>query len=105
MIYLDNAATSHPKPPNVYEGATRFLQTLGANPGRGGHRMAVGANRVLEETRLELARFVHAGATPERRASAWCRARVRRPPTVPHALRLLLDCIHMFVERRSTLTR
>lgn len=66
MIYLDNAATSFPKPPSVYEGATRFLQTLGANPGRGGHKMAVGANRMIEDTRLELARFFHAGDTPER---------------------------------------
>jgi cysteine desulfurase family protein len=66
MIYLDNAATSFPKPPNVFEGATRFLQTLGANPGRSGHKMATGANRMLEETRLELARFFNAGDTPER---------------------------------------
>jgi len=66
MIYLDNAATSFPKPPSVYEGATRFLQTIGANPGRGGHKLATSANRVLEETRLELARFFHAGETPER---------------------------------------
>src|ERR1051326_920895 len=66
MIYLDNAATSFPKPPSVHEGATKFMQTFGANPGRGGHKMAVGANRMLEETRLELARFFNAGDTPER---------------------------------------
>jgi len=66
MIYLDNAATSYPKPANVYTGATEFLQTLGANPGRGAHKMAVGAQTIVEETRLELARFVHAGDTPER---------------------------------------
>src|ERR1051326_6343748 len=66
MIYLDNAATSFPKPPSVHEGATKFMQTFGANPGRGGHKMAVGANRMLEETRLELARLFNAGDTPER---------------------------------------
>jgi cysteine desulfurase/selenocysteine lyase len=66
MIYLDNAATSYPKPANVYTGATEFLQTFGANPGRGAHRMAVGAQTVVEETRLELARFFNAGDTPER---------------------------------------
>lgn len=66
MIYLDNAATSYPKPPNVYEGATKFLQTLGANPGRGAHKMAAGAQRLVEETRLELARFFNAGDAPER---------------------------------------
>jgi cysteine desulfurase family protein len=66
MIYLDNAATSFPKPPNVHEGALRFLQSLGANPGRSGHKMATGANRMIEETRLELARLFNAGDTPER---------------------------------------
>jgi cysteine desulfurase family protein len=66
MIYLDNAATSFPKPPSVHEGATRFMQTMGANPGRSGHKLAVGANRMVEETRLELARFFNAGDTPER---------------------------------------
>ncbi|HZD40650.1 MAG TPA: aminotransferase class V-fold PLP-dependent enzyme, partial [Terriglobales bacterium] len=66
MIYLDNAATSYPKPANVYGGATEFLQRLGANPGRGAHRMAVGAQTMLEETRLELARFFNAGESPER---------------------------------------
>ena len=66
MIYLDNAATSFPKPLTVYEDATRFMQAFGTNPGRGGHRMAVGASRVVEETRLALARFVGAGDTPER---------------------------------------
>src|SRR5688572_12016887 len=66
MIYLDNAATSFPKPPSVYEEATRFLQTLGANPGRGAHKLATGASRMVEETRLELARLFNAGDTPER---------------------------------------
>ena len=42
------------------------MRTLGANPGRGGHRMALGASRVVEETRLALARFFNAGDTPER---------------------------------------
>lgn len=66
MIYLDNAATSYPKPANVYERAMKFMQTLGANPGRGAHKMAVAAQSVLEDTRLELARFFNAGDTPER---------------------------------------
>lgn len=66
MIYLDNAATSFPKPDCVHEQAATFLQTLGANPGRGGHRLAVGASHLVEETRLALARFVGAGDAPER---------------------------------------
>jgi len=37
MIYLDNAATSWPKPPCVAEAMVRFLNEVGANPGRSGH--------------------------------------------------------------------
>lgn len=66
MIYLDNAATSFPKPARVHERASTFIQTLGANPGRGGHRMAAGASRTVEATRLALARLINAGDTPER---------------------------------------
>lgn len=50
MIYLDNAASSHPKPPAVYEAADRALR-LGANPGRSGHRAALEAARVVLEAR------------------------------------------------------
>src|SRR4030066_51679 len=41
MIYLDNAATSFPKPEIVYTSMDTFYRTMGANPGRSGHRMAV----------------------------------------------------------------
>lgn len=50
MIYLDNAASSHPKPPAVYEAADRALR-LGANPGRSGHRAALEAARIVLEAR------------------------------------------------------
>ena len=40
MIYLDNAATSFPKPEPVYQALDRFARTSLANPGRAGHRMA-----------------------------------------------------------------
>jgi cysteine desulfurase family protein len=66
MIYLDNAATSFPKPPRVHAAASSFIQTLGANPGRGSHRMATSANHMVESVRLALARFIGAGSTPER---------------------------------------
>lgn len=66
MIYLDNAATTFPKPPRVHDAASSFIQTLGANPGRGSHRMAMSANHMVESARLALARFIGAGATPER---------------------------------------
>lgn len=66
MTYLDNAATTFPKPPSVHDAATTFIRTLGANPGRGSHRMAASASHVVESARLALARFIGAGATPER---------------------------------------
>ncbi|WP_440114992.1 aminotransferase class V-fold PLP-dependent enzyme [Paenibacillus sp. QZ-Y1] len=47
VIYLDHAATSWPKPPSVGEAMMNALDIAGANPGRGSHRMAVQASRVL----------------------------------------------------------
>ena len=55
MIYLDNAATSWPKPEAVYEAVDRCLRYYGANPGRGGHRLSLQAGRVILETRELLA--------------------------------------------------
>jgi len=55
LIYLDHAATSWPKPPEVLEAVTRAMLEEAANPGRGSHRMAVKASRVLFETRKQLA--------------------------------------------------
>ncbi len=51
MIYLDNAATSWPKPPTVAEAMVRFLDEIGANPGRSGHHRSVEAGRVVYRTR------------------------------------------------------
>ena len=48
MIYLDNAATSFPKPPQVIRAACGTLEKLGVNPGRGGHRLALCAGRVVQ---------------------------------------------------------
>jgi cysteine desulfurase/selenocysteine lyase len=60
MIYLDNAATSWPKPEAVYQTMDTFLREKGANPGRSGHDMAVAAEKVVEETRVLLARLLNA---------------------------------------------
>jgi cysteine desulfurase/selenocysteine lyase len=57
VIYLDNAATSFPKPDVVYETMDRFIRTLGANPGRGGHRLAVEAEAEIDRARLNVARL------------------------------------------------
>jgi cysteine desulfurase/selenocysteine lyase len=65
MIYLDNAATSFPKPEPVYQALDRFARTQLANPGRSGHRMATEAERALDRARHTLNQFFH-GAEPER---------------------------------------
>ena len=56
MIYLDTAATSLIKPPQVYERAERAMRTC-ANPGRSGHRPALEAGRMVYETREKAAAF------------------------------------------------
>ncbi|MGN0970832.1 MAG: aminotransferase class V-fold PLP-dependent enzyme [Aristaeellaceae bacterium] len=61
MIYLDNAATSYPKPPQVIRAMAGTLEKLGANPGRGGHRLAVCAGRVVQRCREELAELAGVG--------------------------------------------
>jgi cysteine desulfurase/selenocysteine lyase len=65
MIYLDNAATSFPKPEAVYQALDDFARTKLANPGRSSHRMAKEAERTIDNARLALDRFFN-GAGPER---------------------------------------
>ena len=60
-IYLDNAATSWPKPELVYDAADLFLRKLGAASGRGGYQNALEANRIVERTRRGIARLIGAG--------------------------------------------
>ncbi|MRR37869.1 aminotransferase class V-fold PLP-dependent enzyme [bacterium] len=55
MVYLDNAATSWPKPEAMMEAMIRFNGTVGANPGRSGHSLSIEAARVLMDTREALA--------------------------------------------------
>jgi len=60
MIYLDNAATSWPKPPQVLAAMARFLTEVGANPGRSGHRLSVEAGRIVYAAREAVAELFHA---------------------------------------------
>jgi cysteine desulfurase family protein len=57
MIYLDNAATSYPKPPEVLAAMNDFLERAGGNPGRSGHRLSVEAGRIVYDAREALADF------------------------------------------------
>ena len=65
MIYLDNGATSWPKPEVVYETLGNFLRVAGANPGRGSHIMATRAASAISDTRTKIARLF--GAPDPRR--------------------------------------
>ena len=65
MIYLDNAATSFPKPEAVYLALDRFARTSLANPGRAGHAMALAAEHALDDGRHRLNRFLN-GRDPNR---------------------------------------
>lgn len=60
IIYLDNAATSWPKPDCVGEAMVDFLTHRAGNPGRGGHRLAREASLVLEQARDRLTKLVNA---------------------------------------------
>jgi cysteine desulfurase family protein len=57
MIYLDNSATSFPKPQATYDQMIIYTQKIAANPGRGSHRLAVQSAAVIYETRELLAQL------------------------------------------------
>lgn len=59
-LYLDNAATSFPKPDQVYAAVMQAMQQIGASPGRGGYGSALNASRLLLDTREAIARLIHA---------------------------------------------
>ena len=60
IIYLDNAATSWPKPDEVGIAMLDFLANKAGNPGRGGHTLSRRASQVLEDARDKLAKLVNA---------------------------------------------
>ncbi len=63
-IYLDNSATSHPKPPEVYQAMMRFATEIDASPGRGGYAEAREAGRIQHECRERINRLIN-GESPE----------------------------------------
>ena len=65
MIYLDNAATTYPKPPTVSEAVLRHLSEGGGNPGRGAHALSLKAAEVVYQCREALSDLFGLGA-PER---------------------------------------
>ncbi|MFD1362650.1 aminotransferase class V-fold PLP-dependent enzyme [Lentibacillus salinarum] len=57
MIYFDQAASSYPKPPEVAEAMVQAVNEIGANPGRGSHRLARTAADLITGTREKAARL------------------------------------------------
>ena len=60
MIYLDNAATTFPKPKSVSRAIYRFLNETAANPGRSGHALSMAAAREVYRCREAVASLFHA---------------------------------------------
>ncbi len=56
-LYFDNAATSHPKPEQVYLAVTNYFRNIGGNPGRASHAGSLNALRMIFELREKLARL------------------------------------------------
>lgn len=57
-IYLDNAATSFPKPAAVYDAVDHYQRHLGAPIGRGAYQSAVDLSRIVADTRHKIAQLV-----------------------------------------------
>lgn len=59
MTYFDNAATTYPKPEEVYLYMDNFYRTNGANIGRGHYELAQTAGRLIEDTRRQIQFLLH----------------------------------------------
>lgn len=65
MIYLDNSATSYPKPQCIMENIEEIIKKYGANSGRGSYKMAIDTSEQIYLSRKNVADFFHASA-PEK---------------------------------------
>lgn len=59
MVYLDNAATTFPKPENVYIAMDQMNRIGAVNAGRGAYRLAQAASKLIYETKDQLRKLVH----------------------------------------------
>ncbi len=60
MIYLDNGATTHPKPESVYREVSKCMTDYCGNPGRGGHSMSAAAAKAVYDCRCLVAELFSA---------------------------------------------
>jgi cysteine desulfurase / selenocysteine lyase len=63
MVYLDNAATSFPKPEQTLAFLSNFVRNIGGNPGRSGHTLSLEAARVIFNAREKLTRFINGASS------------------------------------------
>ncbi len=63
-LYMDNAATSFPKPPAVHEAMARYATQLGASPGRGAYAESIESGRLLDRCRGRINTLIN-GENPE----------------------------------------
>jgi len=59
-IYLDNSATSYPKPECVYDAVNAYMRDNGASPGRGTYANAMASDKLVYEARKSVARLIGA---------------------------------------------
>lgn len=67
MIYLDNSATSFPKPKEVYDFMDTFYREHGVSPGRAGYDAGIETGELLTDTRRLLAQLFNGGAKVDER--------------------------------------
>jgi len=65
LIYLDNGATSYPKPEEVYVFMDQFYRKFGVNPGRSGYDLCLETGEMVESTRKMLTQYFN-GMDPNR---------------------------------------
>ena len=82
-IYLDNAATTFPKPKQVYDAMDNVNRTCAVNAGRGAYKLASEANKIIDKTKRQLLDLVNAPSS----------ANVVFTPSITIALNMILQGI------------
>lgn len=88
LIYLDNAATTFPKPDEMHESMSRFYRQTGVNPGRTGCDLALQAEEMVHGTRRRLSALFNPGLAAKGQAKDPNRLIFTANAT--HALNLLI---------------
>lgn len=65
MIYLDNAATTFPKPEKVYQVMDKVNREMAVNAGRGSYKLAQQATRLIDDTKKKILKLVQADSHAE----------------------------------------